>query len=86
MNDNFDYGQSADLYPATTAHRSRYSSYRRFATAAQAIQYAVELLPEAFLRGTALEVGDERYEGEAIRKLYLATGYPLNRKGPSSPD
>jgi hypothetical protein len=52
----------------------------RFSSAAEAIRFVVEDMPKAALRGVALECGDDRYEGEAIRALYYAPEYPLQRK------
>jgi hypothetical protein len=56
--------------------RSR-TKYRRFATAAEALRYAVEDLrtPKAF--GAWLEVGDERFNSIEIQRLYEASDYPL---------
>ncbi len=45
-------------------------TYRRFATAAEAIGFAMEELPPAMLAGTIVEVAEERLGHEAIRKLY----------------
>ena len=55
----FDYDAPAELFLAKPMKGSR-TKYRRFATAAEAIRYAVEDLrtPRAF--GAWLEVGDER--------------------------
>ena len=57
----FDYSAPAELLLAKPAKGSR-EKYRRFATAAEAIRYAVEDLrtPKAF--GAHLEVGDERFD------------------------
>ena len=51
--------------------------YHRFATAAEALRYAVEDLrtPKAF--GASLEVGDERFNSTEIQRLYEADDYPL---------
>jgi len=55
---SFDYGAPAELFLSKPAKGSR-TKYRRFATAAEALRYAVEDLriPKAF--GAWLEVGDE---------------------------
>jgi hypothetical protein len=52
---------------------------QRFATAAEAIRYAVEDLqtPKAF--GAWLEVGDERFNSSEIQRLYEAEYYPLRK-------
>jgi hypothetical protein len=50
-----------------------------FATAAEALRYAVEDLrtPKAF--GAWLEVGDERFNSSEIQRLYEADDYPLRK-------
>ena len=57
---SFDYSAPAELFLAKPAKGSR-EKYRRFATAAEALRYAIEDLrtPRAF--GARLEVGDERF-------------------------
>ena len=57
---SFDYSAPAELFVAKPAKGSR-TKYRRFATAAEALRYAVEDLrtPKAF--GAWLEVADERW-------------------------
>jgi hypothetical protein len=75
----FDYSAAAELFPSVAGFKSRVTRYQRFQTAAEAIRFALEDLPDKLLTGTALEVGDERFEGEAIRELYLAPEYPLPR-------
>ena len=53
--------------------------YRRFATAAEALRYAIEDLrtPKAF--GAWLEVGDDRFNSTEIQRLYEADGHPLRK-------
>ena len=55
------------------------TKYRSFATAAEALRYAVEDLrtPKAF--GAWLEVGDERFNSSEIQRLYEADEYPLRK-------
>jgi hypothetical protein len=74
---SFDYKAPAELFLSKPAKGSR-TKYRRFATAAEALRYAVEDLrtPKAF--GAWLEVGDERFSGE-IQRLYEAVDYPLRK-------
>src|ERR1700731_3138449 len=68
---SFDYNAPAELFLAKPAKGCR-TKYRRFATAAEAIRYAVEELrtPKAF--GAHLEVGDERFSSSEIQSLYDA--------------
>jgi hypothetical protein len=74
----FDYNAPAELFLAKPMKGSR-TKYRRFATAAEAIRYAVEDLrtPRAF--GAWLEVGDERFNSNEIQRLYEASDYPLRK-------
>jgi hypothetical protein len=74
----FDYNAPAELFLATRTKNSR-ENYRRFATAAEALRYAVETLrtPKAF--GAWLEVGDERFNSAEIMRLYEAAAYPLRK-------
>jgi hypothetical protein len=74
----FDYNAPAELFLAKPPKGSR-TKYRCFATAAEALRYAVEALriPKAF--GAWLEVGDERFNSSEIRHLYEADDYPLRK-------
>jgi hypothetical protein len=77
----FDYGTAAELFSAkTNKSRRQQLGYRRFARAADAIRFAIEDLPTKLLIGTYLEVGEERYEHKAIRRLYDSADYPLARR------
>jgi hypothetical protein len=78
--ENFNYTASAELYPSRRYAKSAREQYRRFKTAAEAIQYIVEDRPAAWLIGTFLEVDGHRFDGAAIRALYEAEGYPLQRQ------
>ena len=75
---SFDYSAPAELFLAKPAKGSR-EKYRRFATAAEAIRYAIEDLrtPRAF--GAWLEVGDERFNSNEIQRQYEANDYPLRK-------
>jgi hypothetical protein len=74
----FDYSAPAELFLAKRT-KSRRENYRRFATAAEALRYAVEELqtPKAF--GAWLQVGDERFNSSEIQQLYEAADYPLRK-------
>ena len=81
---SFDYTASADLFIAKRSRRSRAPlGYRRFATAAEAIRFAVEELPSPRLLGVFMQVGDQRFDADSIRSLYEETDYPLKRVGRS---
>lgn len=79
MSAGIDYSAPAELYASGGRPRARNSRYMRFPSAAEAIRFAIEQMPGAALRGVAIETGDERYEGEAIRELYAVADYPLER-------
>ena len=75
---SFDYDAPAELFLSKRFGNKR-EKYRRFATAAEAIRYAVEALrtPKAF--GAWLEVGDARFNSSEIQRLYEAADYPLRK-------
>jgi hypothetical protein len=75
---SFDYSAPAELFLSKRTG-SRREKYRRFATAAEAIRYAVEELPSLRSLGASMEVGDERFTSDAILRLYEADDYPLPR-------
>lgn len=75
-----DYEASAELYPSRRYAKNNRQQYRRFASAAAAIQFMIEELPRSALSGSFLEVDDQRYEGAAILALYEADAYPLARR------
>ncbi|MGH6926217.1 MAG: hypothetical protein ACRED5_21020 [Propylenella sp.] len=76
----FDYDAPAEIFMT----RARFGgkspiSYRRFDTAAEAIQFAVEQVPTPLLVGAILEVKEQRYDHRGIRELYDRETYPLAR-------
>jgi hypothetical protein len=76
----FDYNREAELFPAGTRRsRGKSFSYRRFDRAADAIQFAMEVLPSQSLAGAYLEVDEQRFDAEGIRQLYERAEYPLVR-------
>jgi hypothetical protein len=76
----FDYGAEAELFPPNGRKFGRQSmGYRRFASTAQAIRFAMEELPSARLIGAYLQVDEARYDGPEIRRLYESADYPLKR-------
>lgn len=80
----FDYNASAELFPTRRRKGSRASGYRRFATAAEAIRYAIEDLSPELLIGAHLQVEERRFDCDGIRRLYESTGYPLERRSASA--
>jgi len=55
-------------------------SYRCFATAAEAIRFAVEEFPAMRTLGAWMQVGEERFDSEEIHRLYESDDYPLGRR------
>ncbi|HWA18504.1 MAG TPA: hypothetical protein VG757_05860 [Devosia sp.] len=74
-----NYNSSAELFPSRRYAKSQTTQYRRFGNAAEAIRYAIEEMPAKWLIGSYLEIDEQRFEGEAIRGLYNADAYPLER-------
>ena len=76
----FDYDSPAELFiPKRGRGRRQPVNYRRFATAAEAIRFAVEEFPAVRTLGAWMQVGDRRYASDEICRLYESTGYPLRR-------
>ncbi len=76
----FDYDAAAELFPSRKQiSRRQPIGYRRFGHAADAIRFAIEELPPECLLGACLEVDEERYNNQAIRRLYDSMDYPLIR-------
>ncbi len=68
---------------APRAPRRKAITYRRFASGAEAVRYAIEELPPAHLPASVIVADGERYEGLAIRELYDSADYPLRRRAPA---
>jgi hypothetical protein len=81
---SFDYTAAAELFPTRSRKGNRPMGYRRFAKAADAIRFAIEELPPELLIGAHLEVNEERFNCDGIRRLYEHAEYPLVRRAASS--
>jgi hypothetical protein len=64
----FAYSSPAELY--LSRRRGRHTDYRRFATAAEAIRYAVEELCARRSLSAWMQVGEDRFNKEEINRLY----------------
>jgi tetratricopeptide (TPR) repeat protein len=85
----FDYNTEAELSPTesevelfpTRSRRTRQPlGFGRFARAADAIRFAIEELPPQLLLAAQLKVGEKRFGGDGIRRLYESAEYPLARR------
>jgi hypothetical protein len=77
----FDHAASAELFvPKGKPSARRTTSYRRFRTAREAIRFAVEEFPAIRTLGAWMRVGDERFDGDDIRRLYESDDYPRRRR------
>jgi hypothetical protein len=82
-----DYSTEAELSPtaselAPIRHRKTRQpiGYGRFARAADAIRFAIEELPPELLLAAQLKVADQKFNSDAIRRLYESVEYPLARR------
>jgi hypothetical protein len=81
MSEAFDYGASAELFSSRgRSGRRQPLDYRRFASAAEALRFAIEDLAPRFFVGAYLQVEESRYQGAEIRRLYASSHYPLARR------
>jgi hypothetical protein len=77
----FDYEAMAELFPARNRKLNhQFTKYRRFDSAAEALRFAIEELPLKALLGACLEVEEERFDADAMRRLYDDAAYPLARR------
>ena len=76
----FDYNCAAELFAMRRRlPRRQPFGYKRFTQAAQAIRFAIEELPAECLVGAYLEVDEQRYGVDDIRRLYESAEFPLAR-------
>ena len=78
--DRFDYNAPAELFPGRNRKSAKKVSYRRFETAADAIRFAVEELPELLLLGACIEINEQRLNYKDIQALYASEQYPLEKR------
>jgi hypothetical protein len=81
QNMTFDYDRPAELFMAKRRGGAKQPlGYRRFATAAEAIRFAIEEFPAVRTLGAWMQVGDDRFNSDHIQQLYDSTDYPLQRR------
>ena len=74
-------GASGELFiPKRKGGARQPLDYRRFASAAEAIRFAVEDFPAIRTLGPWMRVGDERFDSDDIHQLYESGDYPLRRR------
>ena len=78
----FDYNAPAEIFAGRSMRGPRSMRYQRFETGAEALRFAIEVLPAANLLGAIMEANERRYWHTEIRKLYDSPAYPLPRKAP----
>lgn len=77
---NIDFAAPGELFCARGARFQPRLTYKRFPSAAKAIQFAMEEMTSDALRGATLEVSEVRLRGDEIKQLYESAAYPLMRK------
>jgi hypothetical protein len=77
-----NYRAEAELYHRLQRGLKKQTplGYKRFKTAADAIRFAIEQLPDYLLPSSYLEVDEERYDSKEICRLYDSEVYPLKRR------
>ena len=73
-----NYAAASELYVVARSGPRPHMVHRRFATAAEAVQFAMEGVTGK-LASVVLEVDEVRFEGPAIRAMYRADSYPMAR-------
>ncbi len=78
--DVFDFHAPAEIYASRGRGRTqRPVTFYRFTSAAEAIGFVMEKLPAEMLIGTVMEIGEARFLGNDIKRLYDSDQYPLAR-------
>jgi hypothetical protein len=78
--DAFNFTAPAEIYASRgRGATKRPMTFYRFNSAAEAIRFVMEQLPPEMLMGTTMEIGEERFIGNDIKKLYHSANFPLNR-------
>lgn len=75
----FDYDAPAELFTGRSIRGARTMRYHRFDSGAEALRFAVEVLPPEHLLAAVLKIDEARYRHGEIRALYESSDYPLPR-------
>ena len=75
---DFNYDAPAEFYGWRGQGRGGLSTYRRFATAAEAIRHAIEDVSSAALGGCALEANGTRIQGERSGRSTPTPSFPCS--------
>jgi hypothetical protein len=78
--EQFDFSAPADVYSAAGLKRPQKVTYRKFPTGAEAVRFAMEVLPSDALKRAIVESDAARLEAAEIEALYWSASYPLMRK------
>src|SRR5260370_29207179 len=76
----FNYRAPAELLPSRNRKSRQPVKYRRFETAAHAIQFAMEELPPLALLGALIEIDEARLGHADTRELYETPEDPLKKQ------
>jgi hypothetical protein len=76
----FDYAAPAELFMTKRKGSRQPLVYRRFASAAEAIRFAIKEFPAVHTLGVWLQVDDQRFDSDDIQRLYENEEYPLRRQ------
>src|SRR4030081_3320504 len=83
---SFSYNTAAELFPAAIRKKKRAGfAYRRFDTAAAAVQFAIEELPADSLNGAYLQVDEARFDQSGTRPRSESAPFPLGPRAPEPP-
>nr|WP_295891415.1 hypothetical protein [uncultured Devosia sp.] len=75
-----DFHARAELYLGSDRHTAIAQGARRFASAAQAIRFAIEEAAPVSLHGAMLKIGDATFAGDDLAALYRSAAFPLPRR------
>lgn len=77
---HLNFHARAELYLGSDRPTAMAQGSRSFATAAQAIRFALEEAAPVSLRGASLEVGTATFERDDLLALYHSPAFPLPRR------